>query len=105
MAFAVGLLQPSALNDFEIIRKVRNYFAHETETAEFDAAPVSDWCRGFAQVNWPGQPNSGKPRKPREWFLLATAGLSAWADWTLDQISSGARPACTSPSETERFGI
>ena len=103
-AFALGLMQPSALHDFDIVRRVRNRFAHETEVASFDATPVVEWCHTFAQVKWPGQKTSDKPKESRDLFLQAVAALSAWADWTLDQMNAGTRPRCVPPPESERFG-
>jgi hypothetical protein len=31
--------------DLDVIRKIRNHFAHHPEHSTFDTPPVGDWCR------------------------------------------------------------
>ncbi len=105
LAFAAGLMQNSALHDFNLIRKIRNHFAHQVEAGSFDEDPVRQWCMGFSQVEWPElrPEDSIKDKPPRSQFLSAISALSAWADWTLDRIKSGEIPRCFPPPESDRF--
>jgi hypothetical protein len=104
-AHAVGLMQSSVLHDLDLIRKIRNHFAHTVEAISFDEDPVKTWCNSFAQVAWPDlrPEDSIKSRPPRDQFLQTVAGMSAWADWTLDRIKGAEVARCTPPSEKLRF--
>lgn len=44
MAFVLGLFGEGERRELNLLRKIRNEFAHSTEIHSFDAAPVRDWC-------------------------------------------------------------
>jgi DNA-binding MltR family transcriptional regulator len=51
MTNALGLATDALARDMNLIRKIRNHFAHHIWDATFDIAPVSDWCREIAVVD------------------------------------------------------
>jgi DNA-binding MltR family transcriptional regulator len=52
LAYSLGLLPEVRLRDLHLIRKIRNYFAHDMEADTFAMSPVCDWCRELASTTW-----------------------------------------------------
>ncbi len=44
VAFGLGLLSPDRFSDLELIRRIRNQFAHSEEAISFDTSPIREWC-------------------------------------------------------------
>jgi mannitol operon repressor len=44
LAFCVGLIQQTILNDLRLIAKIRNRFAHRVEPLQFSDGEISAWC-------------------------------------------------------------
>ena len=44
IGYALGMLTKDVKQDFNLIRKIRNHFAHHHLDASFDVAPVKDLC-------------------------------------------------------------
>ncbi len=44
VAFALGIIGTTEHHDLDLVRKIRNHFAHEL-TGAFNVSPVADWCR------------------------------------------------------------
>ena len=54
MAFALGLLTPGMETDLNLIRKVRNHFAHSPRVTDFGDARVKSWCADLSVTRMPG---------------------------------------------------
>lgn len=47
ISYALGLITKEMKQDLDVVRKVRNHFAHNWKDASFDNSPVSDFCRNL----------------------------------------------------------
>lgn len=47
VAYALGLITAEMKADLNVIRKIRNHFAHHWDNTGFEIAPVSDFCQNF----------------------------------------------------------
>jgi DNA-binding MltR family transcriptional regulator len=45
LGYALGVLGPIARNDFNLIRQIRNAFAHPTQHLDFDTPEISETCQ------------------------------------------------------------
>jgi len=74
-AAALGLVTDALARDMDLIRKVRNHFAHHIWDASFDSAPVSNWCRAIGVVDSAVDRTTGDrvqdSSPPRNRYLLA----------------------------------
>jgi hypothetical protein len=52
VAFLIGLIPEDIYKDLNVIRKIRNEFAHKYDTLAFDLSPVKDWVDNFEFVKW-----------------------------------------------------
>jgi hypothetical protein len=48
LAYRTGLISAHLCRDIHLIRKIRNEFAHNSETATFETSPVSDYLHCLA---------------------------------------------------------
>ncbi len=70
LAYALGLLEPTAWHDIELIRRIRNQFAHSREDLRFSKPTIRDRCRELHAMK-AFQLGSGDPvRGPRQRFVL-----------------------------------
>jgi DNA-binding MltR family transcriptional regulator len=71
-AFCLGLISPGTRSDLDIIRRVRNEFAHGLHGLSFDDTSISDRCKNLKYPNmWrlgPGIANSARLQ-----FILSVA--------------------------------
>lgn len=76
-AYCLGLITESEFNECDIIRRVRNEFAHEVHGLDFSNDKVRDLC-GNLRANMPGGVRAG--RKPRELFInsVILTSLALW---------------------------
>jgi hypothetical protein len=74
LVYALGIANEELSRDMDLIRKVRNHFAHNLWEAKFDSSPVREWCAEIRVVD-AALDESGKQVKlanpPRERYLLA----------------------------------
>lgn len=75
VAFALGLIEEPMARDIDLVRKVRNHFAHQIWDATFDSPPVSGWCQSLGLVS-SLRSEAGDPvelSEPRVRYLLTIA--------------------------------
>lgn len=80
LAEAVGLITHEERQDLELVRRIRNDFAHELHGLSFNTEKIASRCREFAcNRDYLGNPpvRGDFPDDPRSRFNLATA-LLAW---------------------------
>ncbi|GLS35409.1 hypothetical protein GCM10010869_09970 [Mesorhizobium tianshanense] len=76
MAFALGFLAPREVRDLNLIRKVRNEFAHQLAGTSFVSPKVVSWCSELAQCDvfsWTKDTLSSRNR-----FVLSIVMLANW---------------------------
>lgn len=74
LAHALGVSTDEVSREMDLIRKIRNHFAHNLWEAQFDAQPVSQWCAELRLMDniMDKDGNIGKPNSsPRERYLLS----------------------------------
>jgi mannitol operon repressor len=71
LLYALGIVDDAAARDLDLIRKIRNHFAHDIWNATFDQSPVRDMCSEIRLVATGTQ----ELTSPRERFLLGVAFL------------------------------
>jgi hypothetical protein len=87
--------------DLELIRKIRNYFAHSEGDVSFSVSPVRDWCAELSMV----KPQSGVAVEsvmaipdPRVKFLMTVAGTTVYLDAMADGFRKGPLRRCVVPA-------
>jgi hypothetical protein len=79
LAAALGIVAEPVARDMDLIRKIRNYFAHHIWDATFETSPMSDWCGAIEIVDAALDHTSGDrvnyEGSPRSRYLLAV-GIS-----------------------------
>jgi DNA-binding MltR family transcriptional regulator len=67
MAYLLGFISPNMKRDLNMIRKIRNEFAHSAEVINFNTSPISDRCNELKYV-----PETYRERSPRDKFIRAS---------------------------------
>jgi hypothetical protein len=77
MSFALGLIPPLVHRDLDLVRKIRNAFAHKLGVNSFEESPFRDWCAQFAILKaFPDYRSWNRPRDlHRRIFELALSFL------------------------------
>jgi Mannitol repressor len=77
LACALGLATDALARDMDLIRRIRNHFAHHIWDATFDMSPVCDWCSQIEVVDSSVDETTKRPiadtNPPRLRYLLAVA--------------------------------
>lgn len=79
-AFAFGLADASLVRDLDLLRQVRNHFAHYLWESSFAMSPVRDWCAELGIVKNAITSKALQPEvadDPRQQYLFGVA-LSAF---------------------------
>jgi len=76
MAYALGFVSPSELRDLELIRKVRNEFAHDLHGVIFATPSVASRCAELTGCNVVAGSIGGLG--PRSRFTVSVAMLANW---------------------------
>jgi len=72
LAYRLGLIDKEAFNDLNIIRKIRNEFAHNMINLSFQDKKIVDYCN---KLNYGNIPLGGKSKTPEKKFQIAVAAL------------------------------
>lgn len=67
-AYCIGLLTESEYSDLNLIRKVRNRFAHDLQGLSFDDAEISGWCKQLKGIPTPMPDGIERLSDPRPGF-------------------------------------
>jgi DNA-binding MltR family transcriptional regulator len=94
ISFAFGLLTLEMKSDLNLIRKVRNHFAHYPADTIFNASPIKEYCANLTTAKGIPLVDGRKLQKetPRDQFLFAVALAIALFDRAVS-----AEPARTIP--------
>lgn len=71
MVCSLGIAEESVCRDLDLVRKIRNHFAHHVFEATFDTSPVRDWCAEIKLAQ--GVPLEPRLQTPRHRYMLAIA--------------------------------
>jgi DNA-binding MltR family transcriptional regulator len=70
LAYLLGIITVSLYSDLEIMRKIRNSFAHGRQTVRFSDQSIRDRCKWLAGAQ-AFQRGAGPIRSPRQKFLIS----------------------------------
>jgi len=105
VAFALGLLPPNLYSDLNLVRHIRNHFAHHPNATSFNVSPARERCGALSIVrvdsgqavedakNWP----------PRQQFVTTIAGFSVYCDHMLNGLRTGKVARCVAPPPVRLF--
>ena len=72
VAYALGLMTQSVQRDLNLVRKVRNHFAHHPSDTSFDISPVRDYCSNLSTAQESVRDDiTFKKATPRKQYLSA----------------------------------
>lgn len=78
LGYLIGMYGYTALGDFEIVKDIRNRFAHRWEINSFGDQQIKDWTNNFKLVDRyvadeagaiDGESNRGKPKKDWKYWM------------------------------------
>jgi hypothetical protein len=72
VAYLLDVITPSLFHDLEVIRAIRNKFAHVRESLRFTSQPIKDRCKSLAGAMYYEIGTGEKIRSPRERFLISS---------------------------------
>jgi hypothetical protein len=77
LAYALGISDDNVSRDMDLIRKIRNHFAHNVWDAQFGTPPVSQWCSELRVIDAAVDKNGNtvKLQNPARERYLITIGL------------------------------
>jgi len=104
VAFGLGLLPPDRYADLDLVRKIRNHFAHSEEAASFSSPPVRDWCTDLRILGKQAEAElvaRGTEWDNRDRFLLAVGITMLFLDHLLVGFRSGTLKRCAVPGPTQ----
>jgi hypothetical protein len=77
MAYLMGLISEEFFQNLEIMREIRNRFAHHTEVGSFDIQEMSSRCFNFALVDkYVSDEKAGRYGHPSALFLYEKSGAN-----------------------------
>jgi DNA-binding MltR family transcriptional regulator len=72
-AYCLGLISEEAFRDVELMRDIRNRFAHRLHGLSFETAAIKAMCERLSYVQRMNALNAGMASTAREKFILAAA--------------------------------
>jgi len=105
-AYCLGLLSKDERDDLNLIRKIRNRFAHRLHGFTFDEQEIKDWCMSLALPHSIVSALPDFPKDHRSRFLLGVSLLASRLSLRTisetDRLSPASRPTKTSISLEKR---
>jgi hypothetical protein len=78
LAYIMGMISSEFYKDLQIMREIRNRFAHNTEIGSFDVPEISSRCFNFSLVDkYVADTEAGIHGGPTALFLFDTRGAAA----------------------------
>lgn len=78
LAYCLGLINKQVYDDLEIIRRIRNRFAHKLHNYSWDEPEIKEWCKKLkhSKIISKIDPNIGKTHG--ELFVLGVVQIANW---------------------------
>jgi DNA-binding MltR family transcriptional regulator len=76
MAYCMGLISESIFHDLNVIRKIRNKFAHEMHGYSFDEPEIVSWCKSLKQAKMIVDAVPHIPNSHNSLFVLGVTDLA-----------------------------
>ena len=84
--YAIGILSREQYRDLDLMRKIRNEFAHQWEGCSFDNGKIAGWIYAMSESRI-GSP--GKAKSPRQRFAGIMACIMAELEYLLSTLGAG----------------
>ena len=100
LAFAIGYIPLNAYSDLNLLRKIRNHFAHSAEQVSFEDGRIRDWCGALSTVKKDSSMfvKLIADSKARYEFLLTIGGIAVYIDGMLNGLRNGSLQRCIAPA-------
>lgn len=74
LAYLMGICSERAFKDLEVMKDIRNRFAHHIDIKDFNSQRIADWCKNFQLIDISVFPTGTKDpvinHKPGDWFTI-----------------------------------
>jgi mannitol operon repressor len=77
MVYCMGLISESIFHDLNVIRKIRNKFAHEMHGYSFSEPQIVDWCKTLKMAKMMTDVTN-IPNSHENLFILGVTQLAMW---------------------------
>jgi DNA-binding MltR family transcriptional regulator len=75
MAYCLGLISKSVYHDLDLIRKIRNKFAHKMHGYSFDEPEIVNWCKSLKLAKMITDLDPTRPNSHGRMFILGVTQL------------------------------
>ena len=100
MSYCLGLIQENEYKKIEIIRKIRNEFAHQWDNISFETQKISNLCN---KLPWLGPAWQEKNATLRERFTFNAVVINLDLIWRKDIVKNERRKLKIWPNKMRRF--
>ena len=77
-AYCLGLISKNIYQDLQVIRKIRNNFAHKTHGYTFDEPEIVNWCNSLKLAKMTTDLSPNLPKTHGRMFILSVTQLAMW---------------------------
>jgi DNA-binding MltR family transcriptional regulator len=77
-AYSMGLISQSMYCDLNMVRNIRNKFAHKMHGYTFDEPKIVNWCKRLKLAKMITDASPHLPKSHRAMFLLGVTQLASW---------------------------
>jgi hypothetical protein len=95
LAYLLGLIPPIVRRELHLIRKIRNDFAHSTESLEFDSPAMASRIRELTRTTY--------STESRKRFIQTVMGIIGVLEGTTRNLTTGRTPRCTPAREVGKM--
>jgi DNA-binding MltR family transcriptional regulator len=92
-AYCMGLISKNIYLDLELVKKIRNKFAHKMHGYNFDEPEIVDWCKSLRLAKQISDVLPRLPKTHQYLFLLGVTQLVSWIAVRTLEVEKIPRPA------------
>jgi len=94
--YCMGLISESMFHDLNIVRKIRNKFAHKMHGYSFDEPEIVGWCNSLKLAKMIADVSS-MPKSHGNLFLLGVTQLAMWLGMKISATENSKKTAPENP--------
>lgn len=95
-SYCMGLISESMFHDLNIIRKIRNKFAHQMHGYSFDEPEIVSWCNSLKLAKMITDVTS-IPKSHRTHFILGVTQLATWLGMKITETEKSRKSSPKNP--------
>ena len=93
-SYLLGLITSECYEDLQLVRKIRNHFAHKLQGTTFADQQVVGWCSTLRQCD---RLEFDSPLTPRDRFVITVIQLNTWIKLKASSVNKGRRKSPPEP--------